>query len=108
MVLINYQFSKKLKPLENDKFNHLINILILPLGVCLDFPLINGTQHMKFSEVGGRAKTRFKFRTTLSYKKMMNLIILSIFKLVLRGYMYISDRGYCNLPPFSFLVKVNL
>lgn len=65
MVLINYQFSKTLKPLENDKFNHLTNILIFPLRCAFRLPL--NKWDPTFSEVGGRAKTRFKFRTTLSY-----------------------------------------
>jgi hypothetical protein len=35
----NYQFSQKLKLLGYDKFNHLINILTLPLTCGLRLPL---------------------------------------------------------------------
>ena len=36
--MINYQFSQKLKPLENNEINHLTNILILSPHVGLILP----------------------------------------------------------------------
>ena len=47
-TMINYQFSQKLKLLENNEFNHLTIILILPLMCGPILSLITRVRHVEF------------------------------------------------------------
>jgi hypothetical protein len=49
IFFLNYCLSRKFKPIENDKFNHLINVLILPL-TC-GFKPINQHSSQKFKPI---------------------------------------------------------